>query len=152
MSIVNKATEKKPVEIAKSSTGTSTVVSNKPIVSKTTEGYQTIYRSTSETIMPFIPVICLYFGDGICPRAYGDDMWSWWVIELFKHRDNQDYLNIQQIPYFIHLFNSMENTIKWEHRSLYGVLLFNRFMKHSFHNNLVNLDYSCSWWYCISHR
>ncbi|KAK8799785.1 hypothetical protein WA588_002609 [Blastocystis sp. NMH] len=132
MSIVNKATEKKPVEIAKSSTGTSTVVSNKPIVSKTTEGYQTIYRSTSETIMPFIPVICLYFGDGICPRAY----------ELFKHRDNQDYLNIQQIPYFIHLFNSMENTIKWEHRSLYGVLLFNRFMKHSFHNNLVNLDYS----------
>lgn len=47
----------------------------------------------------------------------------------------------------------MENTIKcndgilewWvgEHHSLYGVLLFNKFMKHSFHNNLVNLDYSC---------
>ena len=49
----------------------STVVSNKPIVAKTTEGYQSIYRSTSETIMPFIPVICMYFGDGICPKAYG---------------------------------------------------------------------------------
>ena len=47
------------------------MVSNKPIVAKTTEGYQSIYRSTSETIMPFIPVICLYFGDGICPKAYG---------------------------------------------------------------------------------
>lgn len=71
MSIVENATEKKPVEISKSAAGTSTIVSNKPIVSKTTEGYQTIYRSTSETIMPFIPVICLYFGDGICPKAYG---------------------------------------------------------------------------------
>lgn len=49
----------------------STMVSNKPIVAKTTEGYQSIYRSTSETIMPFIPVICMYFGDGICPKAYG---------------------------------------------------------------------------------
>lgn len=66
--------EKKPVEISKSAAGTSTVVSNKPIVSKTTEGYQTIYRSTSETIMPFIPVICLYFGDGICPKAYGKNV------------------------------------------------------------------------------
>ena len=76
-----KATEKKPVEIARNSSGmvffsltssiASTVVSNKPIVSKTTEGYQSIYRSTSETIMPFIPVICMYFGDGICPKAYG---------------------------------------------------------------------------------
>lgn len=72
MDIVEKAAEKKPVEISKSSSaGTSTVVSNKPIVSKTTEGYQTIYRSTSETIMPFIPVICIYFGNGICPKAYG---------------------------------------------------------------------------------
>ena len=72
MSIVEKAAENRPVEISKSeSAGTSTVVSNKPIVSKTTEGYQTIYRSTSETIMPFIPVICIYFGDGICPKAYG---------------------------------------------------------------------------------
>ena len=72
MSIVEKSTEKKPVEISRSKTGTSTVVSNKPIVSKTTEGYQTIYRSTSETIMPFIPVICLYFGDGLCPKAFGE--------------------------------------------------------------------------------
>ena len=81
MSIVVKATEKKPVEIARNSSAmvffsltssiASTVVSNKPIVAKTTEGYQSIYRSTSETIMPFIPVICLYFGDGICPKAYG---------------------------------------------------------------------------------
>ena len=30
-----------------------------------------------------------------------------------------------------------------EHRGLYGVLLFDRFMKHSIHNNLTNLDYSC---------
>ena len=74
MSIVEKSTEKKPVEISRSKTGTSTVVSNKPIVSKTTEGYQTIYRSTSETIMPFIPVICLYFGDGLCPKAFGECM------------------------------------------------------------------------------
>ena len=62
--------------------------------------------------------------------------------ELFKHRDNQDYLNINQIPYFIHVFNRMDGTIKWEHRGLYGVLLFDRFMKHSLHNNLVSLDYS----------
>ena len=112
MSIVENATEKKPVEISKSAAGTSTIVSNKPIVSKTTEGYQTIYRSTSETIMPFIPVICLYFGDGICPKAYGRRSDRDSGIELFKHRDNQDYLNINQIPYFVHLFNTMENTIK----------------------------------------
>ena len=31
-----------------------------------------------------------------------------------------------------------------EHRGLYGVLLFDRFMKHSIHNNLTNLDYSCA--------
>ena len=31
-----------------------------------------------------------------------------------------------------------------EHRGLYGVLLFDRFMKHSVHNNLTNLDYSCT--------
>lgn len=47
----------------------------------------------------------------------------------------------------------MDNTIKCssyelrlligEHRSIYGVLLFNKFMNHSFHNRLVNLDFSC---------
>ena len=142
MSIVEKNAEKKPVEISRSKTGTSTVVSNKPIVSKTTEGYQSIYRSTSETIMPFIPVICLYFGDGLCPKAFGEFLVLESRAELFKHRDNQDYLNINQIPYFLHIFNRMENSIKWEHRSIYGVLLFNKFMNHSIHNNLVNLDYS----------
>ena len=40
---------------------------------------------------------------------------------MFKHRDNQDYLNINQIPYFLHVFNRMETSIKWEHRSFYRV-------------------------------
>lgn len=72
---------------------------------------------------------------------------------MFKHRDNRDYLELNQIPYFVHLFNWKENTIKCtknsgffvtgEHRGLYGVLLFDRFMKHSIHNNLTDLDYSC---------
>ena len=43
--------------------------------------------------------------------------------------------------------NVCRNELEWflgEHRGLYGVLLFDRFMKHSLHNNLVSLDYSCS--------
>ena len=83
MAVVESATEKKPIEISRSKSGsqsprffysrigTSTVVSNKPIVSQTTEGYKSIYRSTSETILPFIPVICVYFGDGLSPKAFG---------------------------------------------------------------------------------
>lgn len=31
---------------------------------------------------------------------------------MFKHRDNRDYLELNQIPYFVHLFNWKENTIK----------------------------------------
>lgn len=60
-----------PAVFFNSRIGTSTVVSNKPIVSQTTEGYKSIYRSTSETILPFIPVICVYFGDGLSPKAFG---------------------------------------------------------------------------------
>ena len=70
---------------------------------------------------------------------------------MFKHRDNQDYLNINQIPYFLHVFNRMETSIKWEHRSFYGVLLFNKFMNHSLHNNLTNLDFSCLFRWVASH-
>ena len=74
MEIVDKVSEPHPVEISRSSSaGTSTLVSNKPILSKTTEGYKNIYRSTSETIMPFIPVICFYFGNGVCTKAFGEN-------------------------------------------------------------------------------
>lgn len=110
----------------------STLISSEPILPKPSESLKTNYAATTETIMPFVPIICVYFGNGVSPQA----------IQLQKHRDLQDYLHLNQLPWLVYIGNSIDTNVKWEHRGYYGALLFKKYLSRSFHANITSLDYS----------